>query len=504
MLCPSCLQDKGSSTVCGHCQFDESAGPAERCLPFRYELHNGAYVVGKILGSRGGFGVAYKALDTVNRSIVVVKEFHGRAFDYGTRKAGRASIHVNEEHAHDYRRSLNLFRREAKVLKKFKHPNIVRVIDVFDENGTSYYVMPFVDGTDLGQYIETRGGKLGEEEVLSIAKDTLSALVELRDAKTLHCDIKPSNILLTNRKKKAILIDFGAARRMLPWDDTLPAMYSKKYAPRELIRTDAQALGPWTDIYLLCATLYECLTGKSPPMDKDRRATAVDPYIPLGTLMPTVDARLSAFIDKGLALEAKDRPGDALKALRMLPNPPVAVAKLPVAPRRQAWLWWPLFGLAIVLGVFNRDPGSAIATMVFYAAAWVAWPWVKRKLQNNASVATAVELLIVGRDGTRTPLRKLQPNDHVTIGRSREADIRIANNHLSGLHVSIALSESGVFTLTDLKSLNGTHSQPPGIEAPPAQWPKVESATGEEGVFMLGHHRDGGIQLEIRRVPLSP
>lgn len=508
MRCPSCFEDKGRTPVCRHCGFDESAGPAPMCLPFRHTLCGGQYVVGKLLGSPGGFGVAYIAWDTAQGSAVVIKEFQGPASPHVSRVTGHGWIDVDDDYAQQYERALAHFRREARFLAGLRHRNIVRVLKVFDENNTSYYVMPFVAGADLGHQLKEQGGTLPPADVLSIARDLLSALVAVHAGGTLHCDIKPSNVLLTQRKKKAILIDFGAARRAPPRDATRPVLYSRKYAPPELAKPDIPALGNWTDLYLLCATLYECLAGSPPPSAAERHAFEGDPYVSIRQAAPGVDARLARFIDQGLALDPAVRPADAQQQLQLLSEPqkqegragsdrtPRAQVKPPLEVSG-AW-WAALLVPEAVFGLFGlQNPGSGGVVLTLMLAWGGVW-WLALKARANLRPPdVGIDLALVDERGLRTVVRTMLGNESLTIGRSKDTDLQIANPRLSGRHVSISLAADGMFTLQDLKSKNHTYFQKTDAGGGPQAWQRISSVTDRAGSFMLGDPDDGGVLLEI-------
>lgn len=156
---------------------------------------------------------------------------------------------------------------EARALFKMKHPGIVRVIDVFEENGTAYYAMEYIEGQSLSDVVEKRG-KLPEAEAVGYIRQVAEALKYVHGLNRLHLDIKPGNIML-NKDGKAVLIDFGASKH---YDDetgentsTLLGINTKGYAPVEQVNQSFKSFGPATDIYALGATLYKLLTGITPP-----------------------------------------------------------------------------------------------------------------------------------------------------------------------------------------------------------------------------------------------
>lgn len=522
MLCPSCFEEKGSTSMCRHCGFDESVGPEAMCLPFRHELKGGSYIVGRILGSPGGFGVAYKAWDTRRGTVVVVKEFLGPKSEYISRSPGESRIEVDPEFEQLYLHALDCFRREAAQISKVRDPYIVEVTDVFRENNTCYYVMPFVDCWDLRHYLPTQGGVLPQAEVLSIARDLLSGLKTLHAENILHCDIKPSNILLTKKKKRAILIDFGAARRKSPPDESQDIMHSKNYAPPELLRHDPGSLGDWTDIYLLCATLYELLSGRPPPQARARAEAHGDPLVPIRKVLPEIDPQLGNLVDRGLALAPAERPRHAAAALDLIgrkadtrggDDTHTTGPSLPTGrawpPSRAQWLWlWPA-ALLFAIGVLAQPDNDAVigalpvGLMLAYVGGWAVWVQTRRAPQPKAKAGPKGITLNLTWEGMATVMRTMRPNETLVIGKSRNADICIQNDRLSREHVRVTVSDSGEFTIDDLKSTNHTFYQANSGD-PPEQWQKIASVTAREGRFMLGVYQDEGVQLDIRQTPGNP
>lgn len=162
------------------------------------------------------------------------------------------------------------FIKEANNLASLDHPNIVKVFDVFEENDTVYYVMQYLDGSSLSEYVGNQSnGKLSENDAIKIIRQIGSALNYMHTEKHLcHYDVKPGNIML-DKGGKAYLIDFGISKN---YDSnghqvtsTTPVGISRGYAPLEQQEQKLSELSPQTDVYALGATLYHCLTGNEPP-----------------------------------------------------------------------------------------------------------------------------------------------------------------------------------------------------------------------------------------------
>ncbi len=235
-------------------------------LPVGSTLMQGKYRIVAVLG-QGGFGITYKGEHTMLGTTVAIKEF----FMKGACERDENSTHVttsqsNGELASRFRTK---FLKEAKTLAALKHPNIIRVFDVFEDNGTAYYVMDYIEGNNLSDIVEGKG-RLSEPLALKYIRQVANALDYLHQKKLLHLDVKPANILLDKNTGNAILIDFGVSKQ---YDQdgqqtsTTPPAISKGYSPVEQYAqgSNVKTFSPATDIYSLAATLYKLVTGNTPP-----------------------------------------------------------------------------------------------------------------------------------------------------------------------------------------------------------------------------------------------
>lgn len=236
-------------------------------------LRGGKYRILRPLG-HGSFGVTYLAtakfvvkgtLGEMETEVkVAVKEFfmgdiNTRAADGSSVEGSGGSVFAN------YRKK---FRREAENLSKLNHPNIVKVLDVFDENNTTYYVMQYIEGMNLNDYIQKKG-RLNEKEALRILSDIGKALMYMHENRMLHLDVKPKNVMIGN-SGKAILIDFGLAKQYTidgePESSTTIGLGTPGYASIEQSDYHQEGTFPATlDVYALGATFYKMLTGNTPP-----------------------------------------------------------------------------------------------------------------------------------------------------------------------------------------------------------------------------------------------
>ena len=161
------------------------------------------------------------------------------------------------------------FRKEARRLWKLHNPHIVRVQDLFDENGTTYYTMDYIEGASLADYLRQHANPLGEDEVRGILNQLLDALDAIHQAGFCHLDLKPRNVMRDNQGN-IYLIDFGASKQVVDANGHTIATSSlllgtPGYAPMEQMTGNYRNCGPWTDIYALGATLYNLLTKRPLP-----------------------------------------------------------------------------------------------------------------------------------------------------------------------------------------------------------------------------------------------
>ena len=226
-------------------------------------LQGGKYKIIRYISS-GGFGATYEASHVIFRKNVAIKEFFVK--DYCNRDATTNNVVIATQSKCALVEKLRRkFLDEAVALFELRHNNIVRVTDVFEENGTAYYVMDYIDGSSLSAIIASRGA-LGESEAVGYIRQVADALDYVHSHNRLHLDIKPGNIMIDNAGN-AVLIDFGVSKQ---YDEesgentsTLIGV-TPGYAPLEQVGNNVIDFFPATDIYALGATLYKALTGVTP------------------------------------------------------------------------------------------------------------------------------------------------------------------------------------------------------------------------------------------------
>lgn len=227
-------------------------------------LQVGKYKIIRFINS-GGFGCTYEGIHVLMKKHVAIKEFFVK--DYCNRDEATAHISVGVTAKTALVEKLKRkFIEEAQAVSTFNHPNIVKVHDVFEENGTAYYVMDYVEGPSLNEMIKQQG-KLPEAKAVKYIRQVADALRFVHKQNRLHLDVKPGNIMV-GKDDNAVLIDFGTSKQYdeVAGENTSTLMgMTPGFAPLEQMGNDVTEFTPSTDIYALGATLYKLLTGITPP-----------------------------------------------------------------------------------------------------------------------------------------------------------------------------------------------------------------------------------------------
>ena len=285
-------------------------------LPPETLLRDGAYRIEGHL-ARGGFGLTYRARDIEGERDVAIKE----CFPAACEREGRNVVPT------DYaaRGCLEAFRRgfhaQAARLKSLEHPSIVALLDVFDENQTTYLVMALLDGPTLLEQVESHG-PIESEIAIGHFEKLADALSAIHGAGYLHLDVKPENAILVDGSP--VLVDFDLlTEREKPDFNTRPLSLATQigtpgYAPLEQYAQHAK-LSPATDVYALGATMYHLLTGAAPLSAVDRAAGVALPA--LAETLPQLELQLRQALEKALHLDAPSRPQSVPELLELLKAP---------------------------------------------------------------------------------------------------------------------------------------------------------------------------------------
>ncbi len=269
----------------------------------------GSYRIDSFLG-QGGFGVTYVARDTMLDIQVAIKEYLPERI---ARRAADKTIQPrSEEHAKVVRKGLISFLKEARTLAKFKHPNIVRVMSIFELNNTAYMVMEYERGHELKLLLDQRKN-ISEVALKALFGPILDGLEEVHRHGFIHRDIKPANILVRD-DGSPVLLDFGSARLASGHQtELLTAMVTAGFAPLEQYSGLDEQQGPWTDIYALGAVLYYAVRALA-PVDSTLRGVAVlndkaDPFQSLSSLKPEgYSVAFCRAVDWALQFKVSARP----------------------------------------------------------------------------------------------------------------------------------------------------------------------------------------------------
>ena len=283
-------------------------------LPVGITLQGGKYEIISYISS-GGFGCTYKARHAMLNTTVAIKEFFVK--DYCNRDASTYSISVaTQSKAGLIERLSRKFIEEARAIFNMNHPNIVRVTDIFEENGTVYYVMDYIEGCSLASLIADKG-RLSEKEALGFICQVAGALGYVHSCNRLHLDVKPQNIMI-DKSGKAILIDFGVSKQYdeVNGENTSTLLGSTPgYAPIEQSGNGVLRFYPSADIYALGATLYKALSGVT-PVAAHLRASGEE-LDPLPAYIPPATCEA---VEAAMKINKAHRPQSVAEFLKLLEN----------------------------------------------------------------------------------------------------------------------------------------------------------------------------------------
>lgn len=263
------------------------------------------YRINSVIG-QGGFGITYDGTDLKLDMHVAIKEYFPNPM---ANRQTTVSLEVtcNAGTKGLYEKGMKNFLDEAKNMAKYAgEENFVSVHDYFAENNTAYIVMEFVEGQNLKQYMQ-RYGRLPIETAMVIIMPVMNALEKIHSRGMIHRDISPSNIMILP-DGRVRLLDFGAAKEVSLETanmTTMSSVFKYGYSPIEQL-THGMKQGPYTDIYALCATIYEMLTGTTPP-SPFQRAYEGQALIPPSALGVKISPVQEAALVKGLEVNGADR-----------------------------------------------------------------------------------------------------------------------------------------------------------------------------------------------------
>lgn len=275
-----------------------------------------SYTIIKVLG-QGGFGITYLVSGKVRvGNIVVDVRFAMKEHFISSlcsRDGATKSVQFSAPVADQVGRSMKAFIKEARRLQSLgiDHPNVVRINEVFEANNTAYYVMEYIEGASLQDYVK-KHGPMSADAAKALLEPLIEAVATLHRNSIAHYDIKPANIMLSEEADgslRPVLIDFGLAKH---YDDAghatssiAAAGYSPGYAPLEQY-AGISSFSPRCDVYALAATLYFCVTGHAPKAAQQLRSDEVR-----RDLEPILSPQDTDLMVRSLSIMTENRPVDA-------------------------------------------------------------------------------------------------------------------------------------------------------------------------------------------------
>ena len=314
-LCPGCMQHlKDSNTTCPHCGYPEKHLTVKDSLPV-FSILAGKYLLGAPLG-KGGFGITYIAMHLPDEKIVAIKEFFPA--NLAVRDTDNETVvPADDTKAVYYRTGMKSFSEEGRILYLLSDiEHVVHVAEQIQANNTTYLVMEYVPGISLKKYMKQQQKLFSEQETLTLMQPILIALQAMHQKGILHRDISPENLMLSP-DNTLTLIDFGAARTFSRSDDdNLTVILKRGYAPEEQYHSNSRQ-GPWTDLYAVCAVMYQMLTGILPQEASARsEEDHLTPISRIEGLSPSPSTCVA--LEKGLQMDPMERYPDIGALMKVL------------------------------------------------------------------------------------------------------------------------------------------------------------------------------------------
>lgn len=363
--CNNCMEDLPENEErCPACgaenQNISQPSYAMRC----HSILHGRYLIGRVLG-QGGFGLTYIGLDLTLNIKVAVKEYFPMGM--ASREQGKSlRLLWNPSKAGQAQRQngYDNFLREARKMAKIDQiPSIVRVRDMFLDNETAYIVMDYVEGITLKQKIEQEG-PMAFSQCIRLLAPMMEGLAKVHKQGMIHRDISPDN-LMVRTDGSVWLLDLGAAKEMTAVHGQATQLVAKKgYSPLEQYM-DRGKIGPWSDVYALCAVIYYCITGQILPASLERLDQEEIKFPP--RLKENLSQQVVHTLKEGLAVRQENRIQSVEELLKRL--------KAGTSKQKSRWkvLVPALAGTgalaaAVFLGVwfFRQEPGHRAEKVNIY------------------------------------------------------------------------------------------------------------------------------------------
>jgi serine/threonine protein kinase len=284
--------------------------------PLPVGTHLQEFVVEKLVGI-GGFGIVYRANDTLLGRSVAIKEYMPTSM--ASRQDGATVSVRSEAYTQDFESGKRSFINEARMLARFKHSALIEVFRFWEQNGTAYMATPFYEGQTFKERLQDKDAKLPDESsILKTLQPILDALETMHAEQIFHRDISPDNIMVLP-DGRPILLDLGAARKVMQEGaQALTVMVKPGYAPIEQYADDSSIKqGPWTDIYALGAVIHFAITGKAPPPAASRLLKDSMPNL-RDRELPGFTSPFLAAADAALRVRPEDRPQSIAEFRKLL------------------------------------------------------------------------------------------------------------------------------------------------------------------------------------------
>ena len=310
MLCYYCMREKNDNAECPYCHHSGAPEPDPHLLLPGTVLRD-RYIIGQKLGE-GGFGITYIGYDKVFEIRVAIKEYFPYGHSQRNHTAADTVSIVGE--ADVFEKGKQRFLQEAKTLVKYRRePGIVEVTDFVEANNTAYIIMEYLEGVNLRAYLK-QNGVMTADRAFGMLTPVMESLEKIHRTGIIHRDISPENIMVMSDGSLK-LMDFGAARDYESDDKSLSVILKHGYAPEEQYRRRGEQ-GPWTDVYAMCATIYRCITDRTPAESVDRlyRDSLQRP----SALGANISPALENVLMYGMAVRKEERCPDMQTLLKMV------------------------------------------------------------------------------------------------------------------------------------------------------------------------------------------
>ena len=349
-ICFGCFEQYDDSfDICPHCGYAEGTEPELATYMRPGAILNERYVIGRALG-HGGFSVTYLAWDALLLHKVAIKEY--LPSEYATRRPGESRLTIFSGKEGEYFQfGKEKFLDEAKRLSAFQNEDgIVHVYDCFSANETAYLVMEYLDGITLSEYLKKESavspqGRIAPEKAIAMLTPIMLSLQRVHDSGMIHRDIAPDNIMVL-KDGGVRLIDFGAARHAVhDCGKSMTVIIKDGYSPEEQYNSHG-VQGPAADVYALSATLYQMITGITPPgaiergeyLQKHKR----DMLPPPSKFNKAVTKTQDTAILNGMALHTQDRTQSVAELYEEL-TAQTPVRRVQETIRKRSSFSWPLW-----------------------------------------------------------------------------------------------------------------------------------------------------------------